>query len=72
MAAFGGCWWPLEIVSEPLQRLALIFPTGWAMRALHGTISFGLGLDGVLAPLAVLLGFAVVFSVIAARSLRID
>ncbi len=72
MAAFGGCWWPLEIVSEPLQRLALILPTGWAMRALHGTISFGLGLDGVLAPLAVLLGFAVVFSVIAARSLRID
>ena len=72
MAAFGGCWWPLEVVSEPLQQIALVFPTGWAMRALHGTISFGLGLDGVLAPLAVLLGFAVVFSVIAARSLRID
>lgn len=72
MAAFGGCWWPLEVVSAPLQRIALVFPTGWAMRALHGTISFGLGLGGVLAPLAALLGFAVVFSVIAARSLRID
>ncbi len=72
MAAFGGCWWPLEVVSEPLQQIALVFPTGWAMRALHGTISFGLGLDGVLAPLAVLLGFAVVFSIIAARSLRVD
>jgi len=72
MAAFGGCWWPLEFVSEPLQRLALIFPTGWAMRALHGTISFGLGLQGVLVPLAVLLGFALVFSIVAARSLRVD
>jgi ABC-2 type transport system permease protein len=72
MAAFGGCWWPLEVVSEPLQRLALVFPTGWAMRALHGTISFGLGLQGVLVPLAVLLGFALVFSVVAAKSLRID
>lgn len=72
MAAFGGCWWPLEIVSETLRHIALIFPTGWAMRALHGTISFGLGLEGVLAPLAVLLGFAVVFSVVAAKSLRID
>jgi ABC-type multidrug transport system permease subunit len=72
MAAFGGCWWPLEIVSRPLQRLALIFPTGWAMRALHGTISFGQSLQGVLLPLAVLLGFALVFSLIAARSLRID
>ncbi len=72
MAAFGGCWWPLEIVSRPLQRLAMLFPTGWAMRALHGTISFGQGLPGVLVPLVVLLGFALVFSLIAAKSLRID
>lgn len=72
MGAFGGCWWPLEIVSKPLQILALVFPTGWAMRALHGTISFGRGLDGVLLPLVVLLGFAVVFSFVAAKSLRIE
>jgi len=72
MAAFGGCWWPLEIVSEPLRNLSLVFPTGWAMRALHGTISFGRGLDGVLVPLAVLLGFSLVFSVIAVKSLRIE
>jgi linearmycin/streptolysin S transport system permease protein len=72
MAGFGGCMWPLEVVSEPLQRMALVFPTGWAMRALHGTISFGMGLQGVLVPIAVLLGYALVFSVIAAKSLRID
>jgi len=72
MAAFGGCWWPLEVVSEPLRKLSMVFPTGWAMRALHGTISFGRGLDGVLLPLTVLLGFAVVFSVVASKSLRID
>ena len=72
MAAFGGCWWPLEVVSKPLQTLSLAFPTGWAMKALHGTISFGWGLDGVLLPLAVLIGFGVTFSWIAVRSLRID
>jgi len=72
MAAFGGCWWPLEVVSEPMRRLAMVFPTGWAMRALHGTISFGRGLDGVLLPLAVLLGFSLVFSFVASRSLRIE
>jgi ABC-2 type transport system permease protein len=72
MAAFGGCWWPLEIVSEPIRSLSLVFPTGWAMRTLHGTISFGRGLDGVLVPLAVLLGFSLVFSVIAVKSLRIE
>jgi ABC-type Na+ efflux pump permease subunit len=72
MAAFGGCWWPLEVVSKPLQTVALAFPTGWAMRALHGTISFGRGIDGVLLPLAVLVGYSVLFSAIAVRSLRID
>ncbi|MEN8163850.1 MAG: ABC transporter permease, partial [Acidobacteriota bacterium] len=41
MAAFGGCWWPLEVVSQPLQKFAMIFPTTWVMRALHGLISFG-------------------------------
>jgi ABC-2 type transport system permease protein len=72
MAAFGGCWWPLEVVSKPLQTLALAFPTGWAMRALHQTISFGRGLDEVLLPLLVLAGFSVVFTLLATRSLRFD
>jgi len=72
MGAFGGCWWPLEVVSKPLQMLALAFPTGWAMRALHQTISFGRGLDGVLLPLLVLAGFSVVFTLLATRSLRFD
>ena len=72
MAAFGGCWWPLEVVSRPLQTLALAFPTGWAMRALHGTISFGQTLDGLIAPLLALAGFSLVFTLIAIRSLRFD
>lgn len=72
MAAFGGCWWPLEIVSKPLQQLALALPTGWAMKALHDTISFGRGLDDLVLPLAVLVGFGLVFSAIAAKSLRIE
>lgn len=71
MAAFGGCWWPLEVVSKPLQALALAFPTGWAMKALHGTISFGQGLDGIALPLAVLAAFGAGFSILAVRSLRI-
>lgn len=71
MAAFGGCWWPLEVVSKPLQTLSLAFPTGWAMRALHGTISFGRGLDGILVPLIVLAAFGAAFSWLAVRSLRI-
>ena len=72
MAAFGGCWWPLEVVSEPLQKVALLLPTGWAMTALHDVISFGRGLAEVTTSLLVLLGFAVAFTVVAARLLRAD
>lgn len=72
MAALGGCWWPIEVVSRPLQLVALAFPTGWAMRALHGVLAFGDGLTGVVTPLLVLLGFALLFGAAAVRSLRVE
>jgi len=70
MAALGGCWWPIEVVSPFLQRVSLLFPTGWAMRALHGVISFGEGLPGVALPLAVLALFGLACTALAARVLR--
>jgi len=72
MAAFGGCWWPLEVVSKPLRMVALAFPTGWAMRTLRGVISFGQTLGEMGTNLMVLAGFAVVFGFLASRSLRVD
>jgi ABC-type Na+ efflux pump permease subunit len=70
MAALGGCWWPIEVVSPALQKVSLLFPTGWAMRALHGVISFGEGLPGVALPLAVLALFGLASTALAARVLR--
>jgi len=72
MAAFGGCWWPLEVVSAPLKTAAMAFPTGWTMQALHGLISFGQNLGDVSPNLLALTGFAIFFGVLAARSLRVD
>jgi ABC-type multidrug transport system permease subunit len=72
MAAFGGCWWPLEFVPSYLQRVALALPTGWAMRALHQVVSFGRGIGDLTLELAALLGFAVAFGLIASRSLRVE
>jgi len=71
MAALGGCWWPIEVVSRPLQRLALAFPTGWAMHALHQLIAFGREFHELGTPLGVLLGFGLVFSIAGARLLRV-
>jgi ABC-type multidrug transport system permease subunit len=70
MAALGGCWWPSEIMPRWLWRAAHVFPTAWAMDAFHALISFGRGLDAVLLPAAVLLGFGALFSVLGARFLK--
>lgn len=72
MAAFGGCWWPIEVVSKPLKTVSLAIPSGWAMRALHGSISFGRHLTELGPEILALSGFFVVFSFLAARSLRVD
>lgn len=43
LAALGGCWWPIEITPQWMQRLALALPTGWCMDALHRLVNFGYG-----------------------------
>jgi ABC-type multidrug transport system permease subunit len=41
MAALGGCWWPLEIVSDTMRAIALVFPTGQMMTAVGDLIALG-------------------------------
>jgi ABC-2 type transport system permease protein len=72
MAAFGGCWWPIEVVSKPLKTASLFVPSGWAMRALHGLISFGADLTSLGPEILALIFFGAFFSLLAARSLRIE
>jgi len=71
MAALGGCWWPPEIGPSVLKVIALCFPTGWALAALHQLISFGSGFGAVINPLAALLGFGAAANLLAARFFRV-
>jgi ABC-type multidrug transport system permease subunit len=48
LAALGGCWWPIEITPQWMQKMQLFLPTGWAMDALHKLISFSSGPSSVL------------------------
>lgn len=57
----GGAYWPLEIVSKPMQVAALFTPQGWAMKGLTALIARGADLSTVVAPVAVLLGFGILF-----------
>jgi ABC-type multidrug transport system permease subunit len=70
MAALGGCWWPLELAPAWLRTAAHVFPTGWAMDALHQLISFGAGWAAVAKPLGVLAAFGTAATVLAARGFR--
>lgn len=70
LAALGGCWWPAEITPRWFQSAAHLLPTAWAMDGFHSLISFGYGLESVLLPSAVLLGFGLLFSILGIRFLR--
>lgn len=70
MAALGGCWWPLEIVPDTMKTIGHLFPTAWAMDALHQLISFGSGTVEIAAKLGVLALFAAAANVGAAKMLK--
>ena len=71
MAALGGCWWPLEITPDSVQRVAHLTPVAWALGALHQLISFGGGLREILLPLGVLATFAAVANFAAVKWFRV-
>jgi len=71
-AALGGCWWPIEITPPWAQKLALVFPTGWAMDALHKLMSFGDAPAAVLPHIAAFLATALVSGYVLTRSFRFD
>lgn len=70
LAALGGCWWPIEIVPGVMQDFARLLPTGWAMGALHGLVSFGGSLGEVGVELVLMLAGALVFGIWGARRFR--
>ena len=55
LAALGGCWWPIEITPDWMQKLAILLPTGWAMDALHKLVSFGAPPQSVIPHLVVMI-----------------
>jgi ABC-2 type transport system permease protein len=71
MAALGGCWWPLELVPRGVRNLGFIFPTGWAMDALHKLIFFGRGFSSILPHIGVLFLFTVSFLILAVKFFKL-
>jgi ABC-2 type transport system permease protein len=72
LAGLGGAMWPLDIVPQWMQQLAVFLPSGLAMRGFQDIITRGLGLPDVLFEAAALLGFGVVFLAIGAWRFRYE
>lgn len=70
LAPLGGCWWPLFILPKWLQNLAKISPHAWATTGFNELMLFGADFGAVVPEMLVLLGFAVVFGLIAVWRFR--
>jgi ABC-type multidrug transport system permease subunit len=63
MAAVGGCWWPIDLEPAWMRRVALAFPTTWAMEAYNDLMIRRRPAAAVLPATGVLLAHATVYLV---------
>ncbi len=61
MAAVGGCWWPIDLEPDWMRRLALAFPTTWAMAAFNDLMIRQQPVAAALRPTGVLFAFGGVY-----------
>jgi ABC-2 type transport system permease protein len=70
LAPLGGCWWPLFILPRWLQNVAKISPHAWATIGFNKLMMFGADFGAVVPEMLVLIGFTVVFGLIAVWRFR--
>ena len=64
-SGLGGAWMPLEFTSKTVQTIGHFTPVAWGMDGLKNILIRGQGLESVLLPAVVLLGFGVLWFVLA-------
>ncbi|MFQ5922798.1 MAG: ABC transporter permease [Anaerolineales bacterium] len=72
LAALGGAWWSLEIVTEFMRTVGHISPVAWAMDGYTSLIFENGDLRTVYASILILLVAAVVFFGFGVRRFRYD
>lgn len=70
LSALGGAWYPLEITPLVYRQIVKIFPSTWAMQAYTDLLARQAGLKEVLPAVGVLVGFAVLFLLLAMLRFR--
>ena len=64
MAAVGGCWWPIDLEPRWMRRVALAFPTTWAMEAFNDLMIRRRGLEAAVRPTIVMLAFGLLYLIV--------
>jgi len=70
MVMLGGAWFPTFLMPSWVQTISLAIPARWAVDGFDGMTWRGLGLQQVLVPCAVMLGFGLLFGIIALTRFR--
>jgi len=69
-AGLGGAWVPLEVTGKTFQAIGHLSPIAWGMDGFENIAARGLGFNSVLLPAMALIGYAVLFFVIAVERFR--
>jgi ABC-2 type transport system permease protein len=65
LSGVGGAWVPLEVVGGTFQVIGHVSPVAWAMDGFKSITIRGLGVESVMLPSAVLVGYGMIFFVLA-------
>ena len=69
-AGLGGAWVPLEVAGPTFQTIGHLSPVAWGMDGFENIVARGLSSSSVLIPAAALIGYAVLFFILAAGRFR--
>jgi linearmycin/streptolysin S transport system permease protein len=69
-AGLGGAWVPLEVTGPTFQAIGHLSPVAWGMDGFENILARGLGFESVLLPTMALIGYAIVFFVLAVLRFR--
>jgi ABC-2 type transport system permease protein len=64
----SGCYWPIEIMSETMQKIAVLFPQYWAMKALRSTVIANMSLNDTAIPLIIMGAIGIAFFILSTMS----
>jgi len=64
-SALGGAWFPLEVTGKAFSAVGHVLPSAWAMDGIQNIIVRGLGFSSVLFPAGLLLGYTLIFFILA-------